>query len=358
MNAGRQLHGAPAKTTCNVKCAFNEAVMTVSSPSTETTAAIASILCPVKYGECVSERYAKAAGPPRETMEIREVHRDMMDEVKAFLANRQDFCDPNNWDGLFNYPWKPERLPYGYAIFNQEKIVGFLGTIFSERRVDGKTWTCCNTTCWFVEPEFRNHMQTLKLFAPILKMKDLLITNMTPSDGVIGICKQFGYRSLDQEQVVLPVLPVPSVAFGKHLLVSFDPHKIKAHLTAEERTILKDHEGFKCKHFLIKEEDSGEHCYGIATALPMRRFQFLKGQWLNLCYLSNAQIFARNYRHIRIKLWREGRFFILRYDARLIPRQLSRLAVRDERLRQYKSAELPPWTIDNLYSELVTFNKY
>ncbi len=281
-----------------------------------------------------------------------------MDAVRAFLTNRDEIFDPNNWDGLFNYSWKPAGMPYGYAIFNDEKIVGFLGTIFSERRMHGKTWTCCNTTCWFVEPEFRNQMQTLRLFAPILKMKGLLITNLTPSDGAIRICEQFGYKSLDQEQVVVPVLPLPAFAIGKRPLVSFDPNEIKRYLTAEEEKIFRDHEGLKCKHFLIRERHSGEHCYGIATALPMRRLSFVKGQWLNICYLSNAEIFSRNYRHMRIKLWREGRFCLLRYDARLVPGQLSRIASRAKKIRQYKSSEPLPWTIDNLYSELMTFNKY
>ena len=281
-----------------------------------------------------------------------------MDVVRAFLTNRDEIFDPNNWDGLFNYSWKPAGMPYGYAIFNDEKIVGFLGTIFSERRMNGKNWTCCNTTCWFVEPEFRNQMQTLRLFAPILKMKGLLITNLTPSDGAIRICEQFGYKSLDQEQVVVPVLPLPAFAIGKRPLVSFDPNEIKRYLTAEEEKIFRDHEGLKCKHFLIRERHSGEHCYGIATALPMRRLSFVKGQWLNVCYLSNAEIFSRNYRHIRIKLWREGRFCFLRYDARLVPGQLSRIASRAKKIRQYKSSEPLPWTIDNLYSELMTFNKY
>jgi acetoacetyl-CoA synthetase len=291
-------------------------------------------------------------------MEIREVHRDMMNAVKAFLTNRDEIRDANNWDGLFNYPWKPEGLPYGYAIFNQDKMVGFLGTIFSERQMQGKTWRCCNTTCWFVEGEFRNQMEVLKLFAPILKMKDLLITNMTPSDGSIKICQQFGYRFLDQEQVTVPVLPIPSFAMEKHLSVSFDPNEIEAQLPPEEKKIFQDHAGFKCKHFLIKERQSGEHCYGIATALPIRRLQLLKGQWLNLCYLSNAAVFARNYRRIRMKLHKEGRFFVLRYDARLVAGQLSRFESRDKRTRQYKSAVPLSWTIDNLYSELITFNKY
>ncbi len=289
-------------------------------------------------------------------MEIREVHSEMMPAVKAFLANRDEMRDANNWDGLFNYPWKPGGFPYGYAIFNQEKMVGFLGTIFSERVIEGKTRICCNMTSWFVEPEFRK--ATLRLCAPILRMKGLLITNMSPSDLAIEVCKTLGYEFLDREQVAVPVLPFSSFGTRKRLLISFDPREIKGHLSAEEVRIFQDHSSLACKHFLIKERQSGRYCYGIATVSPIRRLRLLKGQWLNLCYLSDARVFARNYRHVRMELWRQGRFFLLRYDARLLPVQLSRIAIRDKKARQYKSSEPISCTIDNLYSELVTFNKY
>jgi hypothetical protein len=291
-------------------------------------------------------------------MDLREVNGEMIGSVKAFLANREDFRDANDWDGLFNYPWKPEGFPYGYVILKQERIVGFLGTIFSERVIAGKVRICCNTTSWFVEEEFRTQMQALQLFAPILRMKDLLITNMSPTDRATAICEKLGYKYLDHEQVVIPVLPTFGFWSRKRLLVSFDPSEIERHLNSEQKKILQDHAGLACKHFLIKERYSGQYCYGIATTTPLRRLRLLKGQWLNLCYLSDASVFTRAYRFIRNEFWREGRFFLLRYDARLLPRQLSRIAMRSKKTRQYKSREPLSWIVDNLYSELVTFNKY
>jgi len=282
----------------------------------------------------------------------------MIGAVKAFLANRDGFQDANNWDGLFNYPWKPEGLPYGYAILNQEKMVGFLGTIFSERLVEGKKRICCNTTSWFVEEEFRTQMQALRLFGPILRMKGLLITNMSPTDRAAEICERLGYKHLDGDQVVVPVLPTLAFWTRKRLLVSFDPNEIREHLNSEEKKILGDHSGLACKHFLIKECHTGQYCYGIATTTRLRRLGRLKGQWLNLCYTSDAEVFRKNYRFLWREFWRQGRFFLVRYDSRLLPGRLSRIAMRMKKIRQYKSNEPVHSTIDNIYSELVTFNKY
>jgi len=293
-------------------------------------------------------------------MKIVEVHDEMIGAVKQFLANRDGFRDANGWEGLFNYPWKPEGLPYGYAILNEEKMVGFLGTIFSERVVDGKTKVCCCTTSWFVEEELRTQMLALRLFGPILKRKGLLITNMSPTDRAAEICERLGYEYLDREQVIIPILPSLSF-FNKRkqpLLVTFDPHEICGYLKPEHQRILQDHAGLGCKHFLIQERRSGEYCYGIAVAAPLRRWRKLRGQWLSLCYLSDAELFARNYRRIWRELWSEGRFLLLRYDSRLLPGRLPRLAMMKKKTRMYKSAEPISWTIDNIYSELVTFNKY
>lgn len=289
-------------------------------------------------------------------MEVREVHKEMVGAVKTFLANRETFRDANGWDGLFNYAWKPEGLPYGYAIFNEEKMVGFLGTIFAERVIDGKKRLCCNTSSWFVEEEFRSQMQALRLFAPILKMKDLLITNMTPANHATEICERLGYKYLDYEQIVVPVLPLPSI--DRRLLVSFDPAEIEKHLNVEQKRILQDHSGLACSHFVVKELFSGRYCYGIATTTPVRKFRPLKAQWLNLCYLSDADVFIANYRQLRWPLWRAGRFALLRYDSRLLPGTISPLSMRKKKTRQFKSSDPVRWTIDNIYSELVTFNKY
>lgn len=294
-------------------------------------------------------------------MEIREVHEDLIPSVKQFLSDREGFRDANAWEGLFNYPWKLREYPYGYAIFDSAKMVGFLGTIFSQRSIAGKSTICCNTSSWFVEDEYRTQMLPLQLFAPILRMKDLLITNLSPTERAREICEKFGYKNLDLEQVAIPVIPgVAAIleSMRRRVELCFELGEIHDRLNAEEREIFEDHNKLSCTHFLIRRPQSREYCYGIATTTLFGKLRFLKGQWLNLCYLSNPAVFTRNFPAIKKDLWMNGRFFALRYDARLLPGKLSRIEMRNQITRQYKAKEPVTWTIDNLYSELVTFNKY
>jgi hypothetical protein len=292
-------------------------------------------------------------------MVIREVHEELVETIKKFLANREGF--DGDWDGLFNYSWKMGGYPYGYAILVGEKVAAFIGTIFSERLAAGEKTVFCNLTTWFVEEQYRPQRLGLLVLKPILTKDNLCITALSPADVTREILETFGFKFLDQEQIAVPIIPEMSSLVGrgrKAVSISFEKNEVQKHLSPEELRIFEDHSQLACKHFLIRELGTGQYCYGIATTTPLGRLRLLRGQWLNLCYLSDPAVFVRTFRFIKKDLWSAGRFFFLRYDARLLPARLSRMESRKKKARQFKSNQLIPGIIDNLYSELVTFNKY
>jgi hypothetical protein len=292
-------------------------------------------------------------------MEIREVHDDMIDAVKAFLADREGFRDLNGWKGLFNYAWKLPAYPYGYVITEGEEILAFVGTIFSQRLIDGRDRICCNMNTWYVLEEHRPRMLALRILKPIISMNDVLITALSPGDLTVTVLERLGFKILDEEQIAIPVTPAifPAFAKSERPLVLFDDPGIEQYLSDEDRKIFKDHSTLACKHFLIREKQAGPHCYGIATTSPLRKLPFLGGEWFNICYLSNPGVFVENFRFFRTHLLRR-RFLALCYDARLVPKNVSRLFLRRKKKRQYRWKEGALGKVDNLYSELVTFNKY
>jgi hypothetical protein len=293
------------------------------------------------------------------TMVIREVNEELVEPIKKFLANREGFH--GDWDGLFNYSWKIGGYPYGYAILDEEKVAAFIGTIFSERTAGGEKRVFCNLTTWFVEEKYRPQRLGLLVLKPVLTMDNLCITALSPADVTTEILEKFGFKYLDQEQIAVPVVPEMASLIGKGkrgISITFKKSEIQKHLNPEDRKIFEDHCKLACKHFLLREDRTAQYCYGIATTAPLGRFRLLKGQWLNLCYLSDPAVFTRNFRFIKMDLWMEGRFLLLRYDARLLPASLSRMELKKKKTRQFKSKHMISGTVDNLYSELVTFNKY
>lgn len=292
-------------------------------------------------------------------MEIREVHDDMIDAVKTFLADREGFRDLNGWQGLFNYAWKLSAYPYGYVITEGEEILAFVGTIFSQRWIDGRDRICCNMNTWYVLEEHRPRMLAMRILKPIISMNDVLITALSPGDLTVAVLERLGFKLLDEEQIAIPITPAifPAFANSDRPLVLFDDPAIEQHLCGEDRKIFEDHSTLACKHFLIRESQTGRYCYGIATTSPLRKLSFLRAQWLNICYLSNPNLFADNFRFVKTHLLKR-RFFVLCYDARLLHKNVSRIFLRKKKKRQYRWKEGGLGKVDNLYSELVTFNKY
>ena len=292
-------------------------------------------------------------------MEIREVRENLVGAVKNFLADREGFRDANGWQGLFNYSWKMPEYPYGYVVTEGDQILAFVGTIFSERVVDGRPRLYCNMNTWYVLEEYRPRMLALTVLKPMLRLKDVLLTALTPADLTVTVLERLGFKLLDEEQIAIPIRPpvFPTLRSAKPPLVLFGDPAIEPHLRAEHRKIYRDHASLGCTHFLIKEASSERYCYGVATTSLMRKLSFMGGKWLNVCYVSDANFFAENFRFFRKQLWKR-KFMGLCYDARLLPKDLSKLSVKKKKKRQYKWANGPAGPIDNLYSELVTFNKY
>lgn len=292
-------------------------------------------------------------------MVVQEVHEALIGPVKQFLAQQADFGLSSHWEPVFEYPWKLPEFPYGYAIMDGDKVAGFLGTMYSRRTIAGNSVVFCNMTSWIMGPEYRAMKLGSKLLDPILEAENLLITNLTPSAAHKTSYEKIGFQVLEHEQISIPVLPrLISTRNGGDHLVTFDKHAIQAALNDQHRKIFDDHQGLPCVHFLVRQRHLGSYCYGIATTSPVQRLKFMRAKLLNVCYLSDPNLFVRNLKMIKKQLWACGRFVFLRYDSRLLSSRLSLIEFKNRGLRLFRSNGIASRDVDNIYTELITFNKY
>ena len=294
---------------------------------------------------------------------VKEVHEELIVPVKEFLGQQEDFGLSRNWDPVFQYPWKLADYPYGYAILDGDKIAGFLGTMFSRRSVAGKDVIFCNMTSWIMGAEYRAMRLGSKLLNPILESETLLITNLTPVAAYRKSYEKMGFQVLEREQISIPVIPWLTSATnggsnGREQLLTFDDDEIQAGLNESDRKIFLDHKGLPCVHFLIRQRDSARYCYGIATTSLVNKLRFMGAKLLNVCYLSDTDLFVRSLKLFKKHLWAYGRVVFLRYDSRLLSAQLSAIEFRNQGLRLFRSNGIASRDVDNLYTELITFNKF
>jgi len=301
-------------------------------------------------------------------MIVREVQEDLVPKVQQFLCDVKAFGTFRHWGPLFDYSWKIAEFPYGYALVDGEQICGFLGTIYARRTINGKSILSCNMTTWVIDEVYRTGLGKAgkglgkRLVEPTLAHKNVVVTNLTPSLPSAKSCESMGFRHLDSEQMVIPIFPGfrgwPRSGSGRKAEISFKSGGISSCLNAKERKVFDDHLGLPCKHFLITSSNSGEYCYGIFTTGPIRRLRSIGGKVLNLCYLSNSELFARHFWSFAGLLWKEDRIAVVRYDRRLIPQPVSKIAKSVPVTRLFHSSDLEASQVDSLYSELVLYNKY
>ena len=292
-------------------------------------------------------------------LEIQEVTEDMVPLARKFLAGRPEFGYSDNWDPLFKYDWKLKQFPYGHVLVDNGNIRGFHGTIFSERTINGKNAIMCCLSTWVADINCpRGSGRSLQ--APLHEMKEVTLMAHTPNIRSTPACLKLGFDLLEQEQIAVPVLSHYFIGrFNRkhNLYITFDKEEIGNHLQANEGEILADHKNLECLHFLIEDRNTGHYCYGIATQSIIRKKYLPPLKSFNLCYLSDAELFADNINSISEQI-HALRYDLIRYDSRLIRRRISLIEYRFPRIRVFKSNTFQNWELDNLYSELVTWNRY
>jgi hypothetical protein len=80
---------------------------------------------------------------------------------------------------------------YGYLIESQDRPVGCLLLIYSDKTIGGEAATYCNLSSWYVDPAYRNYAA---LFASMTqKRKDVTYFNVTPAVPTWPILEAQGF---------------------------------------------------------------------------------------------------------------------------------------------------------------------
>jgi hypothetical protein len=283
------------------------------------------------------------------TTEVRAVGTESFEEVYPLLRGFPTTAmSKEDWRRmLFTHRWSdnPQR---GYALYADGKPVGFLGTIFSQRNLAGRTEQVCSLSSWIVLPEHRG--SSLMLVTPILRLKGCTIVNPTPSPAAYDIFCQLGFKRLESERVVLA--PVPGVAeAARSLAGSFHISRsaLERELGTVERALYDDLSSCAVARHVVLRRGS-KRCYVVATPVPRRGLRFAEVQ-----YIGDPAFFWEHRILAHAALFACMGAVALRVDRRFVPDGAARFAVRrpSRRLFRPSRSEIVPEMIDGLYSELM-----
>ncbi len=137
------------------------------------------------------------------------------------------------------------------------------------------------------------------------------------------------------------------VGFDESAL-TYDDQVIEERLALYDKKILSDHRPYGCGHLLVS--DGREHCYLLYTHVVRHRLPYC-----HIHYVSNRDLFARKERVIRSSLLRNHKARFVALDSRLVQGRKFRFSFDfwAPAHAVYKSVDIKPEQIDNLYSDVV-----
>lgn len=256
-----------------------------------------------------------------------------------------------DWALLFHNGWNRIDGTVGFGLIDGGRSVGYLGTLQTQRTVDGRTFRGVNLTTWFVLKDYRAHSMDLQ--RAVIQYDNCVVTGLTPIPQILKRYDSLGYRAFDTGIRLLFFNPAAlftsadgvSVAIGRDVPDLCDD---------VERTLIADHEPHGCVPFLFRTKD-GSRCLIIAQRV-YRRYKGRRLATAHVLYISNREFFSATNAYTRNAIMRTLRCALLACDERFLDGTVPTLSLRiplpTPRII-WDNIGIDASKIDNLYTELV-----
>jgi hypothetical protein len=220
------------------------------------------------------------------TVSVRKATDDDLYQVYGLLSNstlNSAWLSLDARKRMFRPVWGGDEGYYGYVLEDDDKVVGFLGLLFTEREIKGETHKFCELHSWYVKDEYRN--DSMRLFLPAMSMRNITIVNHTPTDTVYDVSKKFGFSDLESKLLIF--LPVPTwKSLSAAVTIETRKHLIAEYLDDADRRIFLDHADVECHHFLVRSRYDSGYSYIVLKKMWLRRFV----PFGRILYVSNEQL--------------------------------------------------------------------
>ena len=161
------------------------------------------------------------------------------------------------WQRLFTNLWHQEGWSPGYVLDTGERIVGFLGGLYSDVVLKGEKQRVCNLTAWIVEDEYRSN--SIMLLMPFLRQKKTTLTSLTSSPEAYAVYKKLGFKDLDTACRV--IYPLPSLRRNLRLVTG--EAEMLSLFSEAERELYEHHKELDVRQLVVT--NGREHCYLLMT---------------------------------------------------------------------------------------------
>ncbi|MBP0617184.1 GNAT family N-acetyltransferase [Jiella mangrovi] len=277
-----------------------------------------------------------------------------VDRVAGLLHDRMNARIPaETWRLLLDYPWRPPEAERGWLVEDDGEIVGFMGTIYSDRQTSAGLRRFCDLSSWYLMAAYRGTGIGDELLRAGMAKPDVTYQTMTARRATGRKIRALGFSILDDSRSLFR----PAGGEGERpddgdLRLIRDPAEIRERLTAQERRMLDDHHGFDIHHAFLETEA------GQGTWLVWQRK--LKGEavaYHDVLHASNYDFLSASAARIA-GLVCVGEKAVLAIDTRMMnagddPGEVEIIPLP----RWYRPRDVGPRDVGHLYSEVLLLDQ-
>jgi len=223
--------------------------------------------------------------------------------LKEFLK-KQNFLKPSKIISILQIKFL-KKSPVGYGLFDTNfKIVGFLGTIFSNRKIAGSLIKHCYLHSWIVDSKYR--VQAFRLLTPILE-NNYFISTYTPIKSLEGLYKKLNFEEKIYYSKLVMALPFKS-SDQKKVNITDDQFLFENILSRDLKQLYEDHVPQKNKIlFTYFNDDFKDHVLIFVRKRYKKNFIPI----LEILYVSDYSKFKSNEKNIIFELIKKFKTFLL-----------------------------------------------
>ncbi len=189
---------------------------------------------------------------------VRKADEDDFDRVYPLLQQLGNgLSGREDWQNLFKNHWQLSDFSPGMILETDEKVVGFLSTIYSHQMVNGQKYVLCNLSSWIVDKEYRS--QSILLLLPLIKNKNIILTSFSSNEVSYAVYNKLGFKDGNASQRIIYQFPsLANFSKSQEYQIITDPEVIQRSIIDTDRQIYNDHLVFQKQGCLIIYKD--EYC--------------------------------------------------------------------------------------------------
>ncbi|HTR55131.1 MAG TPA: hypothetical protein VMJ10_30805 [Kofleriaceae bacterium] len=274
---------------------------------------------------------------------LRPAHTTDLAAISAFLAPRlQGAGGEARYRRYLGYSWLDDKPNLGFLI-EDGGIRGFIGGIYSVRRVAGTDHKMCNLTSIWVDESHRKW--TLPLFKHMFDQPGYTFSSLSPTPQVVEILRFFKFHKHDAHKVI--ATPAAGIARSLRRTRVYSARSLERELDATSLQIFRDHRPYGCGHFLVERGD--ERCYVVTV----RRGHGVRA-FADVIYASNPEFLVSAIAHLHVPVGITHKTMLIGLERTWVERvPFGTFVYTKLRPRLVRGASAGTSDVDGLYTELV-----